>query len=111
MSVNLDIQLNGAKYPVACSEAEAPRVKQLAEQLQTRLSALHKDLGYAQVTDAHLLALMALMLMDEVSEKSNASAASVPVPSANAEEQELFIHAVSHLTERVNLIAQKLRAA
>ena len=115
MSTSLEILLNGSHYPVACSEAEAPRVQALADQLQSRLSQLHKDLGYAQVSDAHLLALMALMLMDEIPDASTAPVAkptppSVPAP-ANNDEEELFISAVHHLTNRVNSIAQKLRAA
>jgi cell division protein ZapA (FtsZ GTPase activity inhibitor) len=103
---------------VACSEAEAPRVKQIGEQLQARIAQLRADLGSAQVSDAHLFALVGLILMDELAE---AKLAAVPTPTPapapepikqdNSEETELFINAVSHLTDRVNLIAQKLRAA
>jgi cell division protein ZapA (FtsZ GTPase activity inhibitor) len=115
MTTTLEIQLNGARYPVACSEAEAPRVRQIAEQLQSRLAGLHKDLGHAQISDAHLLALMGLILMDEVAEaQSKAASAPIPEPALiqdNSEDTELFINAVSHLTDRVNLIAQRLKAA
>ena len=115
MITTLEIQLNGSRYPVACSEAEAPRIEQMARQLQTRLAALHKDLGHAQVSDAHLLALMGLILMDEVTEaQSKPAPVAAPAPAAiqdNFAETELFINAVSHLTQRVNLIAKKLQAA
>jgi cell division protein ZapA (FtsZ GTPase activity inhibitor) len=113
MTTTLDINLNGSRYPVACSEAEAPRIKYIAEQLQSRLAQLRQDLGQAQVSDAHLFALMGLILMDEVTEAQSKSAP-VHAPAASQDhssETELFINAVSHLTDRVNLIAKKLRAA
>jgi cell division protein ZapA (FtsZ GTPase activity inhibitor) len=111
MTTTLEIQLNGSRYPVACSEAEAPRVRQIAEQLQARVAQLRKDLGSAQVTDAHLFALMGLILMDEIAELK-ATATIAPTRQDSGENgEEIFINAVSHLTDRVNLIAQRLKAA
>jgi len=111
----IEITLNGRDYPVACSEAEASRIQDLAKQLNARTTNLQAQMG-TSVSDAHLLVMVNLMLLDELSDaqlkavvaQEAAAAAAQKTPS---DDEEILVSAVRHLTGRVNSIAEKLKAA
>ena len=118
MTMTVEITLNGRDYLVACSEGEAPRIRELAKQLTARVNNLQSQLG-TSASDAYLMVMVNLMLLDELSEaqlkvvaaqKSAQEAAAVAQKPA-PEEEEILISAVLHLTDRVNNIAKKLQAA
>jgi len=114
MTTTLELNINGRIYPVVCSEAEAPRIRDLGRQLQERASKLQAQFNGVHVTEAHIMVLLNLMLLDEVAEAKIAAKAVVPVPAAPAasnDDQELMVKAVEHLTDRVNSIAKRLKAA
>ncbi len=113
MTTTIELNINGRIYPVACSEAEAPRIRDLGRQLQERASKLQSQFNGVQVTEAHLMVLMNLMLMDELSEaqKKAVPAPAQQVQAPSNDDQELMVKAVEHLTARVISIADRLKAA
>jgi len=115
MSLTIELNINGRVYPIASSEAEAPRIRELGRQLHERAAKLQAQFSGVQVTDAHLMVLLNLMTMDELSEaQQGAKTAQVPAPKPVAEQnndQELMVKAVEHLTTRVISIADRLKAA
>jgi len=115
----VDIPLNGRSYAVACSEAEAPRIQELVKILHTRVMNLQMQMDQS-VSDAHLLTMVSLMLLDElttaqdkatVMQDAAEKAWDIAGHAVPAEERELMVSAVRHLTGRVNSIAERLRAA
>lgn len=118
MNVTVEINLNGRIYPVACTQDEAPRLRELGRQLQERMAKLQGQFGDVSVTDAHLLVLINLMALDELSDAQKsakpAPVAQPPVQAAapqNDNEQAIMVKAVEHLTQRVISIADRLKAA
>lgn len=60
----LDITLNGRRYTVACEDGQEPRLAELAHYVDARVRQVAR--GALQASDAHHVALAALMLADEV---------------------------------------------
>jgi len=119
MTTTIEITLNGRDYPVACSEAEATRIQDLAKQLNARTTNLQAQMG-TSVSDAHLLVMVNLMLLDEladaqlkavVAQETAQEAMAMTAQQILPDEQKILVSAVRHLTGRVNSIAEKLKAA
>jgi len=116
----IEITLNGRDYPVACSEAEVPRIQELSKQLNARTTNLQAQMG-TSVSDAHLLVMVNLMLLDELSdaqlkavvaqESAQEAIITATAQQTPSEDEEILVSAVRHLTGRVNSIAEKLKAA
>ncbi len=95
------ITINGRQYPMACAASEISRLQELAASIDQRLQTLKQQMGpQTSVSDSHLLVLNALIMADELAEKSAAQA-----------DTDLMISAVAHLTDRVTNIAQQLKSA
>ena len=123
MNITVELSIGGRTYPVSCSEAEAPRIRELGKILSRRFYDLANDLKGCQATDAHIMVLLNLMALDDLEKADKAvqaaeakadeaaNAVAVPPPANDVEETALIVKAVEHLTGRVNLIAKQLRAA
>jgi cell division protein ZapA (FtsZ GTPase activity inhibitor) len=112
----VNLTLNGRDYAVSGKPEDAPRLIALGEELRKRVEGLKAQLGGAIVSDAQLLVLVNLMVLDELDEARKAiftapQRAATPKPAADSGEEALMVQAVEHLTGRVISIAQKLRAA
>lgn len=120
MSVTVEINIHGRNYPVVCNEADAPRIRELGRDLSARATKLQSDLG-GLVEASHLLVLTNLMALDELLDAKSRATMPVTIEKIvevekiieqdNSAEQEILVQAVTHLTNRVNSIAQRLRAA
>lgn len=114
---HIELNINGRIYPVACAEADAPRIRDLGRQLQERASKMLAQFNGVQVTEAHLMVLLNLMMMDELSDLSaearsaKAEARHIAAPAPSNDDQEIMVKAVEHLTARVISIADRLKAA
>lgn len=111
MMTTVELNINGRIYPVGCTENEAPRIRDLGRQIQERASKLMAQFNGAQVTEAHLMVLLNLMMLDELSEAQKAAKPAPAVPAPSNDDQELMVKAVEHLTARVISIADRLKAA
>lgn len=62
----VDIDINGRQYKVACDDGQEDRLKQLAAYYDRHVTGLARDIG--QIGDARLMLLAALSLCDELFE-------------------------------------------
>lgn len=60
------ITMNGRHYAVGCADGEEARLRNLAAELDRRLSGLVEEVG--QIGDARLLVMLGLLLLDEMEE-------------------------------------------
>ena len=104
---NVDININGRVFTVACDEGQQDRVRELAGILDSRARLLASQSAPGAIGETHLLVLAGLMLADELTEARG----STEQGKSGDEDQELLIAAVDHLTDRIGLIAARLERA
>jgi len=61
---HVNVTINGRQYRMACEEGQEPRLLQLAEGLDSRITALRGKFG--EIGDARLTVMSALMIADEL---------------------------------------------
>ena len=93
------LQVGGRGYTIACADGEEDHVRRLAEIVDGKLSAL----GTLSSNDSKNLLFAALILADEVSEKS-ASSAHDPGPSL----EQNVCAGLELLADRLEGVADKL---
>ena len=62
----ISITINSREYPVACEDGQEVRIMQLADILDEKAKLLAGDTN--QISESHLLAMIGLLLADELSE-------------------------------------------
>jgi cell division protein ZapA len=101
----VDIYLSGRKYSVSCEGGQEARLRQLGEHVGVRL----RELAESGVTgsDAHMLALAALLVADELFDlkegidKSHSRGTKDP-------EREQAVAAIDTVTRRIEDLATRL---
>jgi cell division protein ZapA len=116
----VNIQLNGRSYEIACDAGQEGRVVDLAAYIDQRLQGIARSGG--AYNDAHLLVLTALVLADELYEaredeararmsvKAPSGAVQAP-PAQNKEEEAILVRLLGELAKRVDGIAQRVQTA
>ncbi len=66
----VDVNINGRRYQIACDEGQEEHLSQLAEYVDKRVQELVGAIG--QVGDARLLVMTSLLVADELSEAYSA---------------------------------------
>ncbi len=109
---NVEININGRPYTVACDDGQEPRVRDLAGIVDKRVRMLVGGGPVGTVGETHILVLAGLMLADELDE-AHAALAEAKSGSDYPEfdDPERLIEAVDHLAERVSVIADRLERA
>jgi cell division protein ZapA len=111
----VDISINGRLYAVACDDGQENRVRELADMVDSRVKQLTGPGPVGGVGETQILVLAGLMLADELSETKAAmnghGKPAPPAPALDAEEEDLLIAAVDHLTDRIGVIADRLGRA
>ena len=114
----VDVSINGRSYAVACDEGQQNRVRELAGMVDSRVKQLVGPGPVGGIGETQILVLAGLMLADELSETRAAIGEQAkPVPAApaqdslSAEDEDLLIAAVDHLTDRIGVIADRLGRA
>ena len=111
----VDVSINGRSYAVACDEGQQDRVRELAGMVDSRVKQLVGPGPVGGIGETQILVLAGLMLADELSETRAAlgdqAKPAAPEPSLSAEDEELLIAAVDHLTDRIGVIADRLGRA
>ena len=106
----VDVQINGRYYAVACDDGQESRVRELAAYIDERV----RQLG-GSGSEPQLLALAGIMLADEIFELKNAAAADKRRPRRESDapsgNDEIVVAAVEHLAERIQGIAARLEAS
>jgi len=111
----VDISINGRSYAVACDDGQEGRVRELAGMVDSRVRQLTGPGPVGGVGETQLLVLAGLMLADELSEtKAALGSRNKPIQAQqglSAEEEDLLVAAVDHLTDRIGVIADRLARA
>ena len=111
----VDVSINGRSYAVACDDGQQDRVRELAGMVDSRVKQLVGPGPVGGIGETQILVLAGLMLADELSETKAAlggHAKPAPAePSLSAEDEELLVAAVDHLTDRIGVIADRLGRA
>lgn len=106
----LDITLNGRRYTVACEDGQEVRLGELAHYVDSRVRQVAR--AALQATDAHHLALAALMLADEVfdlrTELLGLKTAVDAGPARSAEEESSLTVTMDELTRRLERMAAEM---
>ena len=101
------ITINSREYAVACEDGQELRIMQLARILDEKASALTEG-ATQQVNENMLLAMVGLVLADELTEiKKNSAAASAPMPDLSQIDTSLAAQ-IKVLNEKLNLLANEL---
>ncbi len=101
------ITINSREYAVACEDGQELRIMQLARILDEKASALTED-ATQQVNENMLLAMVGLVLADELTEiKKNPAAVSAPMPDLSQIDTSLAAQ-IKVLNEKLNLLANEL---
>ena len=112
----VDVSINGRSYAVACDEGQQDRVRELAGMVDSRVKQLVGPGPVGGVGETQILVLAGLMLADELTETKaslggQAKPAAQAEPALSAEDEELLVAAVDHLTDRIGVIADRLARA
>jgi cell division protein ZapA len=117
----VDVSINGRSYAVACDEGQQDRVRELAGMVDSRVKQLIGPGPVGGVGETQILVLAGLMLADELTETKAAQVAQglagqgkpvvQPESALSAEDEELLVAAVDHLTDRIGVIADRLARA
>ncbi|MDR3516275.1 MAG: cell division protein ZapA [Azospirillaceae bacterium] len=102
----VEVRLNGRGYAVSCRDGEQDRLLQIAAFVDERIRQVAAS-GSGQGSDAHLLALTALLLADElfdIKAGGGGDAANRLAP----QEEEAVVSAVDQLARRIEDIAARL---
>jgi len=112
----VDVSINGRSYAVACDDGQQDRVRELAGMVDSRVKQLVGPGPVGGIGETQILVLAGLMLADELSETRAALGVhgkpdGKAEPSLSAEDEELLVAAVDHLTDRIGVIADRLARA
>ena len=99
------ITINSREYAVACEDGQEVRILQLARLLDEKAKLLTEASG--QVNENMLLAMVGLLLADELSELKKNGAAPAETQPANAALSEEID---AGLAEKINQIAQEINS-
>jgi len=105
----VSITINGRSYPVTCGDGEESRIRELARDIDSKVSNFARQMG--QAGEARLLVLAALLLADEVAEVNEAlrtMSAHSPVP---APDDDALAAGVEKLAARVEAVAARLESS
>ena len=107
------ITINAREYAVACEDGQEIRIMQLARILDEKAKLLTQASG--QVNENMLLAMVGLLIADELSELKkggNTSSSSVEAVDKNRllEIDSVTANAIENLTKEINSIAKKIES-
>lgn len=106
----VDIQINGKAYRIACEDGQEPRLRDLAQMVDAHVKDLVGQVG--QVGDTRLLVMASLLVADELMDLRDA-AHEVDEGEEEFSPSELddLALAVEGLAERIERIAVRLEAS
>jgi len=92
--------MNGRHYAVGCADGEEARLRNLAAELDRRLSGLVEEVG--QIGDARLLVMLGLLLLDEMEELR------LEARGGGSDAEDRVSAIVENLADRVESLAARL---
>jgi len=105
MSATVQITVAGRSYEIACDAGQEQTLTKLSTDIDKRAQQLLKSVG--PVSDAKLLVMVALTLVDDLAEARGGAAA--PAKEIDPELDFRFAEGIDKLTARVEAIADRLQ--
>ena len=106
----VNIQINGRYYGIACDDGQERRVTELARQVDSRVRDIAR--AGAASSESHLLVLASILMADEMADlRDNGAQAEAPPISAGLpeEDEEAIVNAIDGLASRIDEIAGNLQ--
>jgi cell division protein ZapA len=102
------VKVNGRDFPLTCTDGQEPRIRRLAQYIDSKIDEFAKDLG--KIREARLILLAALVIADELSDANEAllDERSRPLPEDDSEAAEAAASGIRRLAERIEAIAARL---
>ncbi len=111
----LDIQINGRSYNIACDDGQEAHLKKLADFFGGRVEEMTASLG--QIGDARLMLMTGLMVADEMSdafqeiESLKAEVAALQKNNDNNLAEQKTVDMLQSMAVRIDAVAEKLEKA
>lgn len=107
------LTLNGRSFTIACDDGQEKRVQYLAQYIDQKLRDVARS-GGAVNNESYQWLLASLLIADELltarEELDNAQNGAHDTDAHTARQNEIDIEAVQHLTQRIEEIADKIKA-
>ena len=113
----LNININGRDYGISCDDGQEQRVMDLAHYIDEKVKAMIS--AGAAKTENHALVLASLVIADEhfdilesaTSSNANSGMAGHVAQKNQAEDEARIAHSISTLADRIDSVAEKMKAA
>lgn len=108
----IDVNIHGRQFSMECDDGQQVRVQELGQYVDQKVRQLASS--GAGSSDAHLMVLTSIILADEIHElrQTLADLGDHVESKASADQEELIVaQAIDALAERINSIADKVKAA
>jgi cell division protein ZapA len=105
MTATVQITIAGRSYEIACDAGQEPTLAALSAEIDKRAQQLLKSVG--PTSDAKLLVMVALTLVDDLSEAKGG--APMPAKANDSEADAQFAAGIDKLTARIESIADRLQ--
>jgi cell division protein ZapA len=104
----VNLKVNGREFPVSCEDGQEPRLRRLAQYIDSKVAEFTKAMG--QVGEARLMLLAALVIADELSDANEAlqKAHARPTSSGGAEVNAAMASGIHGIAQRIESIAERL---
>jgi cell division protein ZapA len=113
----VNVTINGRQFRMACEDGQEGHLRQLAKDLDERITALRGQFG--EIGDARLTVMAALMVADELSEAvrklrrlegelANLQQARAAAADSSSSTEAAWVSAVASAAERIEDMARKL---
>lgn len=109
----VDINIHGRTYRIACGEGEEERLRRIAQDFDARVKNLHHNMGKKaeKLSEAHLMLLTALLMEDELEEmREKSEKPAENKGDAAAPHGTEFEHRVTQVLDEVLIRLEKLAA-
>ena len=100
------ITINDREYPIACENGQEARIMQLAQILDQKAQMLKSFSG--KISEIMLLAMIGILVADDLFEARKSAAASAPVPVQNNDEETTA--KIQALNERIKAVAKLIES-
>jgi cell division protein ZapA len=120
VTTQVNVTINGRQFRLACEEGQESHLRQLAKELDDRITGLRGQFG--EIGDARLTVMVALMMADELSEAAKkvrqleqdlAEVEDARTSTADRERatQAALVSALDATAERIESVTKKLNQA
>jgi cell division protein ZapA len=106
------VKVNGRDFTLSCADGQEPRIRRLAQYIDTRVGEFVKAIG--QVGEARLILLSALVIADELSDANEAlaqlrGAEKPPDPAASGADEaaQAAASGIRDMAQRIESIAAR----